>query len=307
MAKAIKINPENVPPRVATGFDRVMSVQRPVVLAHIRSIRRRRPNDSPALIIQTLERRYLAAVTTGGAAFGASAAIPAVGTAASLALSGAETAGFLEASALFAQSVTEIHGIAVDEPERARTLVMALMLGSAGQDLIQQFAGQATGKGKGRTAYWGEFVTSSLPTAAFGPIADRIRAAFIRRFAVTQGTSIAGRLIPFGIGAVVGGAGNHLMGRKIVKSSHEAFGPPPAFFPVTLDALPRAPKQPRAPKAPRSPRALRPVAGPRQPRQPRLPRLKPGTPQIPPAPGAGPTPSPGSAPAPPNPDDRRPE
>jgi hypothetical protein len=265
MAKQIQIDPGRVPQRVVSGFDRVMSVQRPVVLAHIRSIRRRRPHDSPEQIIKALETRYLAAVTAGGAAVGAAAAIPAVGTVSSLALSGAETVGFLETSALFAQSVTEIHGITLEDPERARTLVMALMLGSTGQDLIRQFAGQASG-GKGRSTYWGELVTANLPAAAFGQIADRIRRAFIRRFAVTQGTSVAGRLIPFGIGAVIGGTGNHLMGRKVVSSSRDAFGPAPAVFPASLDVVVRPPKAPRAPK------------------QRRLPRVKRGTPSIPPPP-----------------------
>ena len=249
MAQQIRIDPENVHPRVSAGFDRVMSVQRPVVLAHIRAIRRSRPNDTPAQIIKALENRYLTAVTTGGAAVGAAAAIPAVGTVSSLALSGFETVGFLEVSALYAQSVTEIHGIPVDDPERARTLVMALMLGTAGQDLIRQFAGQASG-GKGRTAYWGELVTSSLPAAALGQIGDRVRNAFIRKFAVTQGTSVVGRLIPFGIGAVIGGAGNHLMGRKIVSSSREAFGPAPAAFPSSLDVVLRLPREPRRPRLP---------------------------------------------------------
>lgn len=248
------------------GFDRLLSVQRPIVLAHIRAIRRARPNASPEQVIASLERRYLTAVTTGGAMVGASAAIPAVGTATSLALSGVETAGFLEASALYAQSITELHGIAVVDPERARTLVMALMLGTAGQDLIKQLATQAAGRGS-RGAYWGEFVTKSLPGPAFGMVADRIRGAFLRRFAVTQGTSVVGRLIPFGIGAVVGGAGNHLLGRKIVTSSREAFGPAPATFPTSLDAVAKLPKTPRDP---------------RQARLPRLPRLKRGAPAIPP-------------------------
>ena len=84
-------------------------------------------------------------------------------------LSGVETAGFLEASALFAQSVTEVHGIAVVEPERARTLVMAMMLGNGGQELLAQFASEAAGRGS-RSAYWGELVTKSLPRAALGPI-----------------------------------------------------------------------------------------------------------------------------------------
>lgn len=256
MAQKIKLDPENVHPRVKGGIDRVMSVQRPVVLAHIRSIRTRRPDASPEQVIRILERRYLAAVTVGGAAVGASAAIPAVGTGTSLVLSGVETAGFLEASALYAQSVTEIHGIAVDDPERARTLVMALILGNAGEELITQFAGQAAGRGS-RSAYWGELITSSLPSAAVKQIAVRIRNAFIRRFAVTQGTSVVGRLIPFGIGAVVGGGGNHLMGRNIVRSAQDAFGPAPLAFPLTLDAVPKPPKAPRLPRGERTPRVGR--------------------------------------------------
>jgi len=282
------VDPSNMHPRVAGGFDRVMAVQRPVVLAHIRSIRRRRPDASPEHLVRVLERRYLAAVTVGGAAVGASAAIPAVGTGTALVLSGVETAGFLEASALFAQSVTEIHGIAVDDPERARTLVMALILGNAGQDLITQFAGQAAGKGT-RTAYWGELLTSSLPNAAFNQIAVRIRNAFLRRFAVTQGTSVAGRLIPFGIGAVVGGGGNHLLGRRIVRTSQEAFGPAPLTFPASLDAVPKPAKPAKPPKAPRTPRT------------PRAPGL-PGTPRF--SRRALPAPQSGSTPAPPDPGDR---
>ncbi|MDP9027698.1 MAG: hypothetical protein M3N46_09075, partial [Actinomycetota bacterium] len=215
-------------------------------LAHIRSIRSAKPDASPAEIIAILERRFLTAVTSGGALVGASAALPAVGTGTSLVLSGIETAGFLEASALFAQSVTEIHGIALVDPERARTLVMAMMLGTGGQELLQQVATQAAGGGS-RGAYWGEFVTKSLPRAAFGPVSDRIRSAFLKRFAVTQGTSAIGRALPFGVGAVVGGAGNHLLGRKIVRSARSAFGPAPATFPAELNLVIKAPRVPRAP------------------------------------------------------------
>jgi hypothetical protein len=224
-------------PQVEKGVDRLLSVQRPVVLAHIRSIRRRYPTASPSQVILILERRYLTAVTSGGAAVGASAVIPAVGVGVSLALSAVETAGFLEASALFAQSVTEIHGIAVEDPERARTLVMTMMLGTAGSDLIKQLAGQVTGSGPAKPKFWGELVTKSLPEAAFNQVTSRIQRNFVRRFATTQGASIVGRAIPFGIGAVVGGAGNNLLGRKVVKSSRTAFGPAPEVFPTILDPV----------------------------------------------------------------------
>jgi hypothetical protein len=234
-----------IPGGAALGrtLDRVLSVQRPVVLAHIRSLRRAKPDATPAEIIRTLERRYLAAVTTGGALVGATAAIPAVGTVASIALSTAETAGFLEASALFAQSVTEVHGIAVTDPERGRTLVMTMILGSAGSDLVEQLAGEVVGVGPARSAFWGELVTKNLPKSAFSGVARRLRSFFLKKFAANEGAGIIGRAIPFGIGAVIGGVGNHLLGRRVVTSSRTAFGPAPAQFPITLDAAP--PQGPR--------------------------------------------------------------
>jgi len=231
----------NTPVRQQSGgwvkmLDRVISVQRPVVVAHVKSLRRRHPDASPAQIIAILERQYLTAVTTGGAAVGASAVVPGVGMAASLGLSGAETIGFLETTALFAQSVTEVHGIALDDPERARTLVMAMILGTPGTQLIKQLAGQASG-GQARSAFWGEMVTSSLPKQVVNGLGGRIRDQFIKRFAARQGTTILGRALPFGIGAAVGGLGNHALGRKVIEASRTGFGLPPAQFPVVLQQV----------------------------------------------------------------------
>jgi len=233
-------NPVN--PHFLRGIDHLLGAHRPAVLAHIRAIRRSRPDATPDQVIRSLERRYLAAVTAGGALVGASAAIPAVGTATSLALSAGETAGFLEASALFAQSVTEVHGIAVEDPDRARALVMTMMLGSAGADLVRQLAGEVTGTSKSRSSYWGEMVTSSLPRAAMGRVADGIKRTFLKRFAISHGSNVVGRLIPFGVGAVIGGTGNLILGRRVIASSRTAFGPAPAIFPVVLDPKPRVVK-----------------------------------------------------------------
>lgn len=231
--------PSGVSKAAATGFDKLLSVQRPAVLAHLRGIRRRYPNATPDQVIRILERRYLTAVTAGGAAVGASAALPVVGIGASVALSAAETGGFLEASALFAQSVTELHGIAIDDPDRARTLVMTLILGSAGSTLVKQLAGEVTGTAPARNAFWGEMVTKSLPKAAVGKVADQLKKSFIRKFGVSQGASILGRAIPFGIGAVIGGTGNHILGRQIIRGSREAFGAAPPFFPANLELPPQ--------------------------------------------------------------------
>ncbi|MGH3564374.1 MAG: hypothetical protein ACRDTN_22005, partial [Mycobacterium sp.] len=41
-----------------------------------------------------------------------------------------------------------------------------------------------------------------------------------------------------GLGAVVGGVGNRIMGKKIIANARKAFGAPPARWPVTLHLLP---------------------------------------------------------------------
>lgn len=227
-------------PRVIRALDRVLAIQRPVVLAHLRSIRLRHPDASPARIVRLLEQRYLAAVTTGGAAVGATAVVPGIGTGVTLALSGVETLGFLEATTLFAQSVSEVHGLAVDDPDRARALVLTLMLGAEGVELLTQLAGQASGRGPTRTGYWGELVTKTLPRAAIGPIVDRLKTAFTRSFLVRGGASWVGKALPLGVGAVVGGAGNHLLGRRVLTGSRRAFGPAPVMLPPEVEPRPGA-------------------------------------------------------------------
>lgn len=233
-------------PMAVKGFDRLLTTQRPVVLAHIRGIRKRHPEAGPARIVQILERRYLAAVTTGGAGVGAAAVIPGVGTGISFVLSGVETAGFLETTALFAQSVTEIHGIAVTDPDRARTIVMAMMLGTSGADLVRNLAAQATGKGVPQTKFWGDVIGKNVPQAFVGQIADKMQKSFLRRFTRNTATGAVGRLLPFGIGAVVGGTANNMLGRKVVTSSRAAFGPAPDFFPPNLEPRPKAAKPVKA-------------------------------------------------------------
>ncbi|WP_370450323.1 hypothetical protein [Cryobacterium sp. TMS1-20-1] len=230
-------NPQGgaLPTGFVKGIDRVLAIHRPVVLAHIRSIRRRNPHASPEQIVRILEKRYLAAVIAGGAAVGATAVIPGVGTGVTIALSGLETAGFLEATALFTQSVSEVHGIAVEDPERARALVLTMMLGREGSDLVRQLAGQVTGSGTARTTYWGELITNSLPRAVLGPLTDRLKSAFLRQFATRGSASLLGKVLPFGIGAVIGGVGNHILGNKVMHASRLAFGPPPSGFQPDLD------------------------------------------------------------------------
>jgi hypothetical protein len=68
---------------------------------------------------------------------------------------------------------------------------------------------------------------------------------FLRTLLKQQGTALLGRALPFGIGAVVGGVGNRMMGRAVVANAKEAFGPMPLVIPGELGG-PAAPAGPGA-------------------------------------------------------------
>jgi len=240
MARASQPVAPTDPSLLERSLERVLAVQRPVVLAHLRSVRLRHPDATPAQLATILERRYLAAVTTGGAAVGATAVVPGIGTGMTLALSGAETVGFMESTALFAQSLAELHGIPVNDPDRARVLVLTLMLGTEGVALLGQLGGQMRGSGPARSVYWGEVITQTLPKAAVGPAVDQLKSLFVKHFAARAGASWVGKALPFGVGAVIGGVGNNVLARRVVAGARRAFGPAPLALRPELEPDPDA-------------------------------------------------------------------
>ncbi|GAA1352112.1 hypothetical protein [Falsarthrobacter nasiphocae] len=216
------------------AIEKAIDIQRPFVIKKVRELRAKHPDETPEQFIERLERRYMTAVTAGGAAVGATAFVPGVGTVASLGFSAAATIGFMEASAVFAQAVAEVHGIQLKDPERAKALVMAVMLGEESSAMLAMLGAQATGRGGGTQDYWGKLVGTSGQAGISGQVMASIRRRFFTRFVTRQGAGFIGRTVPFGIGAVIGGAGNRIMGKSIIKAAREAFGPAPETIPGEL-------------------------------------------------------------------------
>lgn len=201
------------------GLDKAIGVQQPVIAAHVRRIRNRHPEASPRDVLATLEKQYLAAVMASGAAAGGVAAVPVVGTAVSIAASMGDTVGFLEASALFSLAVAEVHGIRIDDIEKRRTLVLAVVLGDSGAKLVEKTAAR-TGK------HWGKLLTNAIPMSSILKINRVLGWQFITKYGTKRGIIVIGRLAPFGIGAGIGGAGNGLFGWSVIRGVRKAFGPP---------------------------------------------------------------------------------
>lgn len=221
------------------GFEKVVSkvldVQRPLVLKHIRRTAAKHPGESPEQLAERLGQQYLNAVTGAGAAVGGTAIVPGIGTVAALGLSAAATVGFMEATALYAQSLAELHGITMEDPQRSEALVMALMLGDDAKELLREASAKA-GRPFDPTASLNALAGTASGTGISAFVVDRLKRTFMKKMLVRQGAGMLGRAVPFGIGAVIGGVGNRAMGKAVMENATELFGPLPMTIPGEIRA-----------------------------------------------------------------------
>lgn len=226
---------------------KAIAVQRPVVLEYLRSVRRAKPDASPADVLKELDARYVATVTITSSGVGASAAIPGLGIPIALGLGVADVLFFYETSALYVLAVAELHGIAVDDLERARPLVLGMLLGQKSQLGVSKLVMGAVGMGAVSSAKsaasgvvgkamphgWGEVLTEQLPESALAPLTIALGRESIKLGGKLSAGTI-GKAIPFGVGAVIGGLGSFTFGRDVVKAARGAFPETPTDFPDWL-------------------------------------------------------------------------
>jgi len=220
----------------------VLLIQQPLVVGHVEWLKGSRPGCTPTEIVSALEHQYIAAVTAGGAAAGGSAAAPGVGTGVSLALSAAETLTTLEATVLYVLGVAEVHGIAVTEVERRRTLLLVILLGDSGTKFFEK-ASKRTGQ------HWAKKLINSIPMSQINAINGVLGPRFVTKYGTRQGILVLGRLLPFGIGLGIGAGGNFVIARSVVAGARRAFGTSPATFPQAQPSaagipVPRHPSEP---------------------------------------------------------------
>ncbi len=214
-------------------IERGARVQGPAVKAYVDRLRHASPDATPAEIVTRLEKHYLAAVMASGAAVGSAAAFPGIGTLAALSAVAGETVVFLEATAVFVLAVAEVHGIPADHRERRRALVLAVLVGEDSKHAIADLIGP------GRTSgAWLADGAATLPLPAVSQLNSRLLRYFVKRYTLKRSAIAFGKLLPVGIGAVVGGWGNRLMGKKIIANARKAFGSAPPRWPATLHVLP---------------------------------------------------------------------
>ncbi|MEV6432069.1 hypothetical protein [Nocardia sp. NPDC051463] len=224
-------------------------LQAPAVAKYVDRLRRSHPAESPAQIIERLEKQYLLAVTGSGGAVGATAAVPGVGTVAAIAAVSAETTFFMEASAVFTLAVAAVHGVSPSDKEQRRALVLAVVLGDSGMEIVEKTVGHSAKN-------WGTVFANRIP--GLSSMNDSLLKRFIIRFITKRAALMAGKIVPAGIGAVIGGVGNRALGKTTINNARKAFGPAPKVWSADRHLIVEAdqltaidPAKPQPPATPR--------------------------------------------------------
>lgn len=238
-------------PAFQRGVLAAMRWQRPLVISNLRRLTKKYPHDSPDELAQRIGRYYVRSLTTTGAAAGGVGAVPGIGTAASLGASAGAAVGFLELTALYAQSIAELAGLHTKNDKESQALVMTIMLGEDGRELLKQASSGQPGTRYGTLgpAAWIASGITGLTERAFSALSRRFMTTLVKGEAVRW----MGRMVPFGIGAGIGGLANRNLARQVVIQTHETFGNLPQWhhLPELFAELnaPRKAKQQRQLKA----------------------------------------------------------
>lgn len=203
-------------------LDRAVASQAGLAQSYVDGLRESNPSDTPADIVDKLQKRYLLAVTSAGTAAGASSAIPGLGTIAAVGAVGAETALFIEATAFYTLAHAHTIGMDVHDQARREMLVLTIIMGSTGTDVLRKALGS---RKKRATAE--ELVSSAMGSTSISALNNRLARRFVKNYLRKNVGMTLGKFVPMGIGAAIGGIGNRKLGKAVIENANQTFGLPP--------------------------------------------------------------------------------
>lgn len=167
--------------------------------------------------VQALSAVFARELGMAGAAAGAAAAAPTVGTMATLAATTAELAWFTGRAGDLVLTMAALHGHPNPTIDERRAWVLAVLIygGSARDGLARAINEASTG-----VTLAGEH---RIPLATLQTANRLMGRRLLRRYGTRRGVAALGRLVPLGVGAIIGGTTNFMAVRSLVRSADEFF------------------------------------------------------------------------------------
>lgn len=206
-------------------LDKAMHWQTSAVTGYVEKLHKSKPNQSPAEVQKRIDAHFLNIVTGTGGAAGGAALIPGIGFFTGMAAAAGESLFFLDAAAWHALASASLRGIDITEPERRRSLILVSMSGSAGTALIASAFGGESLRKKAKVDTTAMISRMGIPQ--LGSVNKLLIKAAKKRLLKNARLALIGKIMPLGIGAVLGATANRKLGNSLINSTRSSLGPLP--------------------------------------------------------------------------------
>ena len=223
-------SPEILDERWITAIDAALKVQAPLAASYVRRLRAKKPGASRDVLLEDVSRRFTQLMTATGAGVGGVALLPGIGTVAAIGLTVGEGVTFAEACAFLTLSAAEIFDVDMRDRNTRRLVMLGVLGGERGERIIA--------KAMGRQGMQWDTVLAGSSSGLIPNLLSKQVTRYLRRKVVARaGRLWFGRLLPFGIGAAIGGFGARAMARSVVEAVEEIFAQAPGVTEAEVRAL----------------------------------------------------------------------
>ncbi|WBT09735.1 hypothetical protein PAB09_05405 [Corynebacterium sp. SCR221107] len=202
------------------ALDKAAHMQSSVIVKYVDWLRSRNPDATPADIQRLLDKHFLTIVTGSGASAGATSAIPGIGFVTGALAVGAESLVFLDAATVYALASSHVRGADIKEPERRKALILIALLGSSGTALVDASIGGGSPAA----------LISRLSLKNVTEVNNRLLKMAIKKVSKSVRLAWLGKLLPLGVGVVVGSLANRRIAERVAEHVHTSLGSLPQTF-----------------------------------------------------------------------------
>ncbi len=184
------------------AVDRLVDTRYPTAVSAVARVRAARPAAEGTQIADELIRLARRELVAVGAAAGGAAAVPGIGTSIGLAANTADVGWTVARLGELILAIGLAYGHTPESIEERRTWVLAVLAMATGaSNGLRDLARQVGSKG-------GATIVKGVPNTVLIRMNRVLGRRLVARWSAREGFRRMGRLVPFGLGAVIGGAGN---------------------------------------------------------------------------------------------------
>lgn len=196
------------------AFSKALEYEYDKSVAYVARLRERHPDWSDAEVADAVGAAFVRDMALAGSAAGGLAAFPGAGQIARMVVGiTAETAYIIDRTASMILSIGIVYGHDLADFEMRRFTLL---------HVLGRWAGVADATGvlaKALGASLGKKATKAIPMSTIHAVNRALGGRIIVKWATKTGVVRLGSVIPFGIGAVIGGGGNYVLARGLVKAT----------------------------------------------------------------------------------------